>query len=204
MRLGVFGGTFDPPHIGHLIVAEDAAAALGLSRVCFIPAGEHPLKRANVEAPADVRLQMIKAATKDSALFQVDDREVHRAGPSYTVDTLALLKKEDPDAELFLLVGADILSEIPRWRNIEEIGRLARIVVMSRADVEAELTLPAGVEFKRVEVTHVAISSSEVRERIRAGRPYRYLLPDPVYRIIENHPTLYRSRGITTEPIEDD
>jgi nicotinate-nucleotide adenylyltransferase len=137
MRLGIFGGTFDPPHVGHLIVAEDAVAALRLDRVVFVPAGRHPLKGAGVEAPESTRLRMIEAATAGNELFRVDDRELRRQGPSFTVDTLAEIAAENPDAELFLLVGSDILAELDRWRGVDEIARLAVVTVMSRAGVDA-------------------------------------------------------------------
>jgi nicotinate-nucleotide adenylyltransferase len=190
MRLGIFGGTFDPPHVGHLIAAEDAAAALGLDRVSFIPTGTHPLKNARVEAPAELRLRMIRAATAGNDLFGVDGRELARPGPSYTVDTLRELSAENPTAELFLLIGADILAELHRWHRIEEVAERARIAVMSRP--EAPMQRPAvELDLVRVDVTHVAISSSEIRERVRAGRPYRYLVPAAVYEIIERS-ALYR------------
>ncbi|MGD2215956.1 MAG: nicotinate-nucleotide adenylyltransferase [Gemmatimonadales bacterium] len=192
MRLGIFGGSFDPPHVGHLIVADDAAASLSLDRLLFIPVGDHPLKQAHVEAPGDLRLEMVEAATVASEAFVPDDREIRRSGPSYTVDTIAELQAENPGADLVLLVGADILGEIHRWHRVEEIARRARIAVMSRAKapaVEAKIDL----SYITVEVTHVAISSSDVRERVRSGRPYRYLVPGPVYDIIERR-SLYRNQ----------
>ncbi len=193
MRLGIFGGTFDPPHVGHLIVADDVAAALGLDRVIFVPAGTHPLKGARVEVPESLRLEMIAAAVHDNGLFGVDDREIRRPGPSYTVDTLTEIAAQHPDAELFLLIGSDILAEIHRWRQLDEITKLARITVMSRAGVELDDPAAAALDLRRVEVTYVAISSSDVRDRIRNGRPYRYLVPASVHRIIEEN-SLYRRR----------
>jgi len=192
MKLGIFGGSFDPPHVGHLIVADDAAAALDLERVLFIPTGEHPLKGARVVAPADLRLEMVRAATEGSELFAVDSREMMRPGPSYTLDTVEELVAENPGSELYLLVGTDILAELQRWHRIEEIGKRARIAVMSRADVTGPV-----VDFDtiRVEVTHIAVSSSEIRERIHGGRPYRYLVPPGVKRIIEQH-GLYRDTSL--------
>jgi nicotinate-nucleotide adenylyltransferase len=191
MKLGIFGGTFDPPHVGHLIVADDAAAALGLDRVFFIPAGAHPLKSASVEAPAELRSRMIKAATADCEAFVVDERELRRPGLSYTIDTVRELEAENPGSELYLMVGADILGELHRWHRIEEIAGLARIAVMSRAEAPADRPT-IELDLLRVEVTHVAISSSEIRERVRAGRPYRYLVPGGVYEIITRC-SLYKS-----------
>ncbi|KPK60522.1 MAG: hypothetical protein AMS21_09415 [Gemmatimonas sp. SG8_38_2] len=190
MRLGILGGTFDPPHVGHLIVADDAAAALALDRVTFIPTGTHPLKGTSVEAPASLRVQMTEAATAGSQLFVVDGRELRRPGPSYTVDTIRELQDENPDAELYLLVGSDILGELHQWQRMEEIADRARIVVLERADAPAD-TYPEDIEMLRIEVTHVAVSSSEIRERIRTGRPFRYLVPDPVYALIVEH-SLYK------------
>ena len=193
MRLGIFGGTFDPPHVGHLIVADDVAAALGLDRVIFVPAGTHPLKGTSVETPGSLRLEMIAAATDGNDLFVVDDREIQRAGPSYTVDTLAEIAAQQPRAELFLMVGSDILAELQRWRQLDEIVKLAHITVMSRAGVDLDQQAADTLDPHRVEVTHVAISSSDVRDRIRMGQPYRYMVPAPVHRIIEKN-SLYRRR----------
>ncbi len=193
MKIGIFGGTFDPPHVGHLIVAEDAAAGLGLDRVYFVPTGAHPLKRTNVEAPGELRLKMTEAATAECELFVVDDREIRRTGPSYTFDTIVELEAENPGAELFLLVGADILRELHRWHRVQELASYARFAVLSRADAGPMSEHAVDLDPLRVEVTHVAISSSEIRERIRTGQPYRYLVPDPVYRIIVEH-ELYGSR----------
>ncbi len=150
----------------------------------------HPLKSARVEAPAEVRLEMVRAAVADNERFAVDERELTRPGPSFTVDTLGEIRAELPTAELFLLVGSDVLGELHRWHRIEEVARRARITVMSRPEV-ADARPAVELELTRVEVTHVAISSSEIRERIRGGRPYRYLVPAPVYEIIERS-ALYR------------
>jgi nicotinate-nucleotide adenylyltransferase len=199
MRLGIFGGTFDPPHVGHLIVAEDVAAALDLDEILFIPTGTHPLKGDKVEAPAELRLKMVREATAGSSRFAVDDREVRRMGPSYTVDTITEVGAENPGAELYLLVGSDILSEIHRWHRVHEIAERARIVVMSRVDAP-ELEPAVDVKVTRVNVTHVAISSSEIRERVRTNRPFRYLVPDRVRRTIKEH-SLYESSGRASEKI---
>jgi nicotinate-nucleotide adenylyltransferase len=194
MKLGIFGGTFDPPHIGHLIVADDVMAALNLDRIVFVPTGTHPLKRDKVEAPSHLRLKMIRAATADAERFVVDDREMRRVGPSYTADTIEELGEEFPDAEFYLLIGSDILNEIHRWHSVIKIAEQARIVVMSRADAPEDPTLATDLETTRVDVTNVDISSSEIRERVRAGRPFRYLVPEGVYEIIAEH-SLYRSSG---------
>lgn len=191
MRLGIFGGTFDPLHVGHLIVADDAAAALRLDRLHFVPAGDHPLKGGRVEAPGRLRLRMVEAATRDAARFIADGRELGREGPSYTIETVEEIAVEFPGAEVFLLVGSDILAEIHLWREARKLAKRAQLVVMSRAGVEAPRSPDVSIEYTRVEVTNIGISSTEVRERIRADRPFRYLVPPPVYRIIEEY-CLYR------------
>jgi nicotinate-nucleotide adenylyltransferase len=180
-------------HIGHLIVADDAAGALGLDRVLLIPAGTHPLKRSAVEASGELRLEMVRAVASESELFVADDRELRRPGPSYTVDTLRALRRENPGAELFLLVGTDILTELDRWHQAQELPRLARVTVMSRAEVDDTARPTVEIEFETVRVPHVAISSTEIRRRVRDGRPFRYLVPPSTYRIIEAH-SLYKER----------
>ena len=134
---------------------------------------------------------MITAATSDSELFVVDDRETLRPGLSYTIDTIHELRAENPGAELYLLVGSDILSEIHRWHRIEELAQSARVVVMSRAGADADPGRVAGVAVLSVAVTHVAISSSDIRDRVRTGRPHRYMVPGSVYQIMVEH-SLYR------------
>lgn len=186
MKLGIFGGTFDPLHVGHLIVADDAAFALALDRVLFVPAGAHPLKGGSVEASASLRARMIREAIAGSERFALDERELKRDGPSYTIDTVIELAQENPGAELYVLVGSDILKELHRWHRARDLAERARIIVMSRADVSAPDEPEVDIEYTRVEVAHIAISSTEIRERVRRGRPYRYLVPDNVYRTIEN------------------
>lgn len=191
MRLGVFGGSFDPLHLGHLIVADDAAATLSLDRVLFVPAGQHPFKSSAAGAPADLRGRMVEESISGSARFGIDRRELERAGPSYTVETLEGLRSDHAGAELFLLVGSDILGEIEQWHRSAELPRLATVVALARAGVAGNQASAAGFVHRSIPVTGVDISSTEVRRRVRLGEPYRYLVPDPVYRIIVEH-SLYR------------
>ena len=182
MRLGVFGGTFDPPHLGHLVAASDAARALRLDRVLWIPAAVHPFKRAAVAAPAEARLEMVRAAVAGDECFEACDLELRREGPSYTVTTLRELQARHPGAELFFLTGADNLRDLPKWREPEEVVRLARLVVVSRAGEG----VPAGLPFPAVAVpvTRVDVSSTELRRRAAAGETLRYLVPEPVRAVI--------------------
>ena len=180
MRLGVYGGAFDPPHLGHLVAASDACDALGLHRLLWIPSAVHPLKA--VRTAADVRLEMVRAAIQGDPRFAADDLELRRTGPSYTVDTLRELRAREPEAELFFLTGADNLRDLPRWREPDEIARLATLAVVSRAGD----SLPAGAPYPAVAVTvtRVDVSSTEVRRRVAAGESIRYLVPEAVRAVI--------------------
>jgi len=180
VRLGIYGGAFDPPHLGHLVAASDACQALGLHRLLWIPSAVHPLKP--VRTPPALRLEMVRAAIGDDPRFAADDLELRRAGPSYTVDTLRALRAREPDAELFFVTGADNLAELPRWREPDEIARLATLAVVSRAGD----TVPANPEYPAVPVavTRVDVSSTEVRRRVAAGESIRYLVPEAVRAVI--------------------
>lgn len=184
MRLGVFGGTFDPPHVGHLLVASDAADALRLDRLLFVPAAIQPLKGRSASAPPSDRLAMVRLLAGDDVRFGADPIEIERDGLSYTVDTLAAVAEREPDAERFFLVGTDVLATLPRWREPERVQRLARLVVLERAASATEPVdsaagaLAADVIF--LPTRRVDVSSTEIRERVRAGRPIRGFVPDAV------------------------
>lgn len=214
MRLGIFGGTFDPPHLGHLIVAQDAALALALDRVLFVPAGTPPHKRDRPLSPAAARLAMVRAAIARNDRFAVDPWELEQPGPSWTLETLRHLRTQHPDAELWLLIGADQWAEFSTWRGPEEILSLASVGVIRRAgelhsttesteDTEQQQGgSPSAVDAlcaqcppwlkKEVEqgrvlsvnATRIDISSSDVRRRVGVGESIRYLVPDPVVEII--------------------
>lgn len=182
MRLGIFGGTFDPPHIGHLIVAQDAMAALGLDGVIFVPAAQPPHKLDESIAPPAVRLAMVRAAIAGTDGFEVDDVELRRKGPSWSVDTLREFRKRLPDADLHLLIGSDQFAEFDTWREPAEIRRLARLVVLAR---EGTATAAEGVRVVRV--TRIDVSSTDVRNRVAEGKPIRFLVPDAVAALIRLH-----------------
>lgn len=181
MRLGIYGGAFDPPHLGHLVAASDACQALRLDRLLWVPSAVHPLKP--VHTPPALRLEMVRAAIQGDPRFAADDLELRRPGPSYTVQTLRELRAREPGAELFFLTGADNLAELPRWHRADEIARLATLAVVSRAGdvLPAEPAYPAVA----VAVTRVDVSSTEVRRRVAAGESIRYLVPDAVRAVIE-------------------
>jgi len=189
VRLGVFGGAFDPPHLGHLVAASEVAAALALDRVVWVPAALHPFKRGRVGAPPELRLEMVRAAIAGDPRFAADGVELEREGPSYTVDTLRALHARHPGAELFFVTGADNLRELHLWHEPDEVVRLARLVVVGRGGEG----VPEGARYpaQAVRIPRIDLSSTEVRRRVGAGETIRYLVPDAVAALIERH-GLYR------------
>jgi nicotinate-nucleotide adenylyltransferase len=182
VRVGVFGGSFDPVHHGHLIVATEAMRALGLEQLRFVPAGQHPFKRDRLVAPADHRLAMLDLAVAGVPGFVVDPQECRRPGPSYTVDTLRALRAALPNASLSLLIGSDAARDFPEWREAEAVRELATVVVLTRPGVAP----PAGVGLM-LPVPAVDISATVIRQRIRTGESIRFLVPDAVARYIAAH-----------------
>lgn len=193
MKLGVFGGTFDPPHLGHLVAASEACDALGLDRVVWIPSASHPFKGGAVRTTPGLRLEMVRAAIAGDPRFEASGLELEREGPSYTVDTLRALRDARPGAALFLLIGADNLRDWRKWREPGEIARLATLVVAARAGetVEAE----DGVEAVPVAMTRIDVSATEVRRRVAEGKSIRYLVSEPVRAIVERE-GLYRAARV--------
>lgn len=187
-RIALFGGTFDPPHVGHLIVAQDVVEALALDALHFVPAGEPPHKRDQEFTPAELRLEMVRAAVEGDPRLVASDVEMRRRGPSYTVDTLRALRELRPDDELYFVMGVDQYAALDTWKEPEAVAELARLVVITREGDEPDGARPdVDVEYTRIPVTRVDVSSTGVRRRIHLGRPIRYLVPDPVRRIIRRH-----------------
>jgi nicotinate-nucleotide adenylyltransferase len=202
MPIGIFGGTFDPIHFGHMRTAFEMLQALRLTEVRFIPAGSPPLKDSPL-ADAKLRLAMVHAAIEDQPGFVVDDREVRREGPSYTVLTLAELRREYPDRSLCLIVGMDAFLSLPKWHQWREILQLAHVVVAHRPGWRAPISGPLGelmvdrgtgrindlheAQAGRIfihPVTQLEIASTDLRNIIASGRDPRYLMPDAVRDII--------------------
>ncbi|MGH7505651.1 MAG: nicotinate-nucleotide adenylyltransferase [Longimicrobiales bacterium] len=186
MRIGIFGGTFDPPHLGHLIAAQDAHAALALDRLVFVPAARPPHKRDRMLTDGATRLRLVEAALQDDDRFEADDLELRRDGPSYTVDTLRAFHTRHPGAELILLVGADQFQELHSWHEAAEVRRLAVIGVLEREGAAVDGT-QGGAEDGRVRhvpVTRIDVSSTDIRRRIDGRQPIRYLVPAAVERLI--------------------
>ena len=186
MRVGVFGGTFDPPHVGHLLLASDARDALHLDRVVFVPASTQPFKvnTPPVASPRD-RLEMVRLAVADDANFTVDDTEIDRKGLSFTVDTLEQLSRKNPGATLFLLLGEDTLAGIDGWRNPERIRELVTLAVMRRSGSERSPVAALTDGVATVSARRVDVSSTEIRERLRAGKSIKGFVPESVEEFIE-------------------
>lgn len=186
MRIGVFGGTFDPPHVGHLLLAADARESLRLDNLTFVPAATQPFKvdAPPVASPQD-RLEMVRLAVADDPNYRVDDTEIHRKGLSFTVDTLEHLAKKNPGAKLFLLLGEDALAGVDQWRNAGRIRELASLAVMRRSSPEGPGSAPLASGVIEVSARRVDVSSTEIRERLRAGKSIKGFVPESVERFIE-------------------
>jgi nicotinate-nucleotide adenylyltransferase len=205
VRIGLFGGTFDPPHIGHLLGASDAFEALELDRLVFIPAAQQPLKVGRESAPSAHRVRMVELLLGGDERFAVDTIEIAREGLSYTVDTLEAYAHRHPDGERFLLVGADVVDTFRHWRSPGRVLELARLAVLRRAEPG---TSPEGEDVRIRDLVRqvggagtpepivlhtrrVDVSSTEIRERVRLRRPIRGFVPDAVDQYITAH-ALYR------------
>jgi len=188
--LGVLGSAFNPPHVGHLVLAQEAFAQLGLSEVVLMPTGRAPHKRIESDPGADVRLEMARLAVGGDDRLGVSELETDRDEPSYSYRTLELLREQRPGEELVFVMGADAAVGLEEWRNPERILELARLGVaerqgVERSAVEAVLERLGGAgraEF--LDMPQVEVSSTMVRERVASGRPIRYLVPDAVAELI--------------------
>lgn len=195
MKLGIFGGTFDPIHHGHLILADHCRDACELDEVWFVPAASPPHKDDSKITPAQLRADMVELAVAGCPELAVSRIELDRTGPSYTVDTLQQLADEDVDRELFLIIGADSLADLPTWREPERIASLATIIVVNRGRAalpdEAALIQKLGEavagRIQAVTIPPIDISSTRIRERVRQSRTVRFLTPRAVETLINEH-----------------
>jgi nicotinate-nucleotide adenylyltransferase len=193
VRLGILGGTFNPPHLGHLVCAQEAYLQLGLERVLLIPARIPPHKPVDEEPGPGHRLELCRLAIGDDSRFEVSDLEIERSGASFTVDTLEQLHSQAPDSELFLIVGGDVAAGLPQWREPERVFSLATLAVAkrrgtARAAIDDALSSLRGAE--RTEffrMPSIAFSSTMVRTRVRTGQPIKYIVPDSVASYINEH-----------------
>lgn len=184
MKIGILGGTFNPVHFGHLILAEQVRGQLGLDKVIFVPTFLPPHKTGKAVIRASHRLEMLKLSTVYNPYFAVSDIEIERKGTSYTVDTLRKIKSQFPAAKLFFICGSDLVAEIPRWKDVDEIYRMATFVLARRPGYGRRLS---GRRFIKISVAQVDISSSLLRQLVAKKRSIRYLTPYSVVKYIEKH-----------------
>jgi nicotinate-nucleotide adenylyltransferase len=202
MRIGVFGGSFDPIHVGHLLLAEQCRDQARLDEVRFVPAFKQPLKQGQPHSPFERRVEMVQLAIAGHAPFRVDEIERERPGLSYTADTLAAIAEREPGAELFFLLGADCLPDLPRWHAPERIIRTATLLATARPGYElwsamqihTALQLPAEVPVRLqiVEIPPIDLASRVIRQRVQAGRSVRYMVPRAV-EVYFHEKELYRA-----------
>jgi nicotinate-nucleotide adenylyltransferase len=192
--IGIFGGTFDPPHLGHLILAAEAHAQLGLERLLWVLTPDPPHKQGQSIAPLEQRLEMVRLAIGKDAQFEISDVELSRPGPHYALDTVKLLAAQNPAAKLVYLMGGDSLHDLPTWhRPAEFVSACDQIGVMRRPGTAIELEelekgLPGlGAKVSFVEAPLLDIAAREIRRRVAEGRPFRYFLPEQVYEYILSH-----------------
>jgi nicotinate-nucleotide adenylyltransferase len=176
MKLGIFGGSFDPVHLGHLLVAQAAVEELGLKKLFFIPAAQSPFKSENKIAPAEIRLQLLRLALAGKTNCEIDEQEIKRGGISYSVETLRDYAKRFPGAQLFYLIGADNIAKLNAWREPGELAQLAEFAAVPRpGEIAAEFPKP--FRGKILKGFRIEISSSQIRARIKAGLPIENLVP---------------------------
>jgi nicotinate-nucleotide adenylyltransferase len=180
VRLGVLGGTFDPPHVGHLLAASDACEALALDKVLFVPAKVPPYKSRTVQASPEQRLEMLELTLGNDPRFEASRLELDRDGLSFTVDTLDALAKGTPGVSLFMLIGEDLAAQIASWRDAARIADLATIVVLVRATLATQSALESTLPMTKLATRRIELSSTEIRERVRAGRSIHGFVTDAV------------------------
>lgn len=206
-KIGLFGGTFDPIHIGHLRSAEEVAEALGLERILFVLAAHPPHKGGRAHASEGHRWEMLRMALEGNPRFEPSDVELKKDGPSYSVETVSYFRKAMPDAEIFFILGADAFLEIETWKEYQRLLSLSNFAVMRRRGLQEDLKViealgyqrakeglylhPSGTRLHFLSVTPIGVSSTQVREAVKHGRSIRYLVPQRVEEYIRRH-SLYR------------
>ena len=179
MKIGLYGGSFDPVHLGHLLVAQAAREELELDRLYFIPAAQSPFKPNTQPTPGSERSRLLRLALAGHNWCELDEQELHRGGMSYTIDTVRDYQRRFPAAKIFYLIGGDHVKQLPAWREAGELARLAEFVVVPRP---GQLEVPFAPPFRgrALKGFPLGISSSQIRDRIRAGQPINHLVPDAV------------------------
>lgn len=188
-KIGILGGTFNPPHIGHLIIANEVLDALHLDEIRFLPNYVPPHKEQSGDVSASDRLAMLERALGDHPAFVLETVEMERKGTSYTYDTMKGLTEHEPEASFYFIIGADMIEYLPNWYRIDELLRLVHFVGVNRPGYRIETDYPITI----VDVPDMFISSSTLRRKLRTGRTVRYLIPDPVVNYIKRN-DLYESK----------
>lgn len=191
-RIGMLGGTFDPPHIGHLVLADCALESLGLDELYFIPAADPPHKQRSTRLPIEQRLPMLECALTLDPRFKLSRVDIDRAGPHYTVDTVRIFRNLYPTADLYFVMGSDSLRDLPLWYRPAELIRLCKLAVMRRPNAEVTPDMHASMlpdlaeRVVFIDAPRLDISSTEIAQRLRQGKTVRYLVPQPVLEYIES------------------
>jgi len=186
-KIGIYGGSFDPIHHGHLILAREAREALDLGKVILVPAAVSPLKRRAAAASGDMRLKMLRAAIEGEEGFTIDDCELRRPPPSWTIDTVLEIGKRETDSEIYLLIGEDTVATLDRWRRFDELKEMVRFVVLDRTGSQMQRNY-------QVVRRKIDISATDIRKRVARGQSIRYLVPPAVEEIIQRQ-KLYREQS---------
>lgn len=187
-RIGILGGTFDPPHLGHLVIANEVLHTLKLDQIAFMPNQEPPHKMRKSGTTESDRVRMLELAIRDNPFFVIEKIELERQGKSYSLDTIKMLKERNPDVEYYFIIGADMVEYLPKWHGIEELAELVSFIGVNRPEYELESPYPV----QYIEVPQMDISSTLIRERCKKSFSIKYLLPDNVIHYIEEN-GLYES-----------
>jgi nicotinate-nucleotide adenylyltransferase len=185
-RIGLFGGSFDPVHTGHLLLAQAASEELGLTRLFFILAAQSPFKAGNQFAPAAARMQLLRLALAGKTNCEVDDQEIHRGGVSFTIDTVRDYARRFPDAQLFYLIGADNVASLPKWREAGELAKLVEFAVIPRPG-DAPSPIPPPFRGQMLQGFPFGVSASQIRARVKAGQTIDHLVPAAVAEALGNN-----------------
>jgi nicotinate-nucleotide adenylyltransferase len=186
-KIAIYGGTFDPVHNAHLILAREALETLGLEKVILVPAAISPLKKAAPIASGDMRLKMLQAAIESEEGFAIDDCELRRPPPSWTIDTVLEIRKRETDSEIYLLIGEDNVATLDRWRRFDDLKKMVRFVVLDRTGSQTQRDY-------QIIRRKIDISATEIRSRVASGRSIRYLVPPAVEEIIQSE-KLYQEQS---------
>ncbi len=181
-KVGILGGTFDPPHIGHLIVAEGIREALELDEIRFLP-NHIPPHKTKTSTTNQERLDMLQLSTKGNPFFRIETIEWEREGPSYTIDTIKLLKVREPDSEWYFIIGADMIEYLPKWKQVDELAQLVHFTGVKRPGYQEKTDYPVTM----ADIPEISISSSLIRSRIKEGKSIKYLVPEEVKLYIEEN-----------------